>query len=246
MVEEWISEGEAARWLGVSAQDVREAVRRGGLPALRIGGQVRLSRTALIAAAGGNSNAQNRAADSASSAALSGGHETNEENTGIPAPAELRWRQALAPSEPFEQQWPRQGGGSDPEWYPHAWAGAITLAGSERRVVVGESTGDVRLDNRRRLLVLLDAYPTAEFAPTVDGCGWASVIKPDGRRTIPAGDPLPRLYRHARVEPYREATGLSGRGRPKGLAVVIDHDDIQSAVHHAAARWLGRNGYAVE
>ena len=182
----------------------------------------------------------------ASSAVLPTGRETTEKNTGIPAPAELKWRQALAPSEPFGQDWPRQGGGSVPEWYPHAWAGAITLAGSERLVVVGESTGDQRLDNRRRLLVLLDGYPTAEFAPTVDGRGWASVIKPDGRRTIPAGDPLPRLYRHARVEPYREATGLSGRGRPKGSAVVIDRDDIQSALHHAAARWLGRNGHAVE
>lgn len=246
MVEEWISEGEAANWLGVPIRAVQEAIKRGELPALRFGRQVRLSRTALIAAAGGNSDTQNLAAWSGSPAGPSGGRETDEEDTGVPAPAQLEWRQALAPSEPFEQGWPREGGGSAPERYPHSWAGAITLAGSERRVVVGESTGDERLDNRRRLLVLLDAYPTAEFAPTVDGLGWASVIKPDGRRTIPAGDPLPRLYRHARVEPYREATGLGGRGRPKGSAVVIDHDDIQSAVHHAAARWLGRNGYAVE
>ena len=186
MVEEWISEGEAANWLGVPIRAVQEAIKRGELPALRFGRQVRLSRTALIAAAGGNSDTQNLAAWSGSPAGPSGGRETDEEDTGVPAPAQLEWRQALAPSEPFEQGWPREGGGSAPERYPHSWAGAITLAGSERRVVVGESTGDERLDNRRRLLVLLDAYPTAEFAPTVDGLGWASVIKPDGRRTIPA------------------------------------------------------------
>jgi excisionase family DNA binding protein len=246
MVDEWMSEGEVADWLRVPVRDVQEAIRRGELPVLRLGRHVRLSRAAVIAAAGGNSDTQNLAAESGSRAGLPECRETNEENTGIPAPAQLEWRQALSPSESFVHGWPREGGGSTPERYPDAWAGAITLAGSERRVVVGESTGDERLDNRRRLLVLLDAYPTAEFAPTVDGLGWASVIKPDGRRTIPAGDPLPRFYRHARVEPYRQATGLSGRGRPKGPAVVIDHDDIQSAVHHAAARWLGRNGYAVE
>jgi excisionase family DNA binding protein len=246
MADEWMSEGEAADWLGVPVRDVREAISRGELPALRLGRQVRLSRTALIAVAGGNGDTQNLAAESANPAGPLGGQEPGKENTSVPAPAELRWRQALAPSEPFEQGWPRQGGGSAPERYPHAWTGAITLAGTEQHVVVGESTGDERLDNRRRLLVLLDAYPTAEFAPTADGLGWASLIKPDGRRTIPPGDPLPRLYRYTRVEPYREATGLSGRGRPNGPAVVIDNDDIQSAVHHAAARWLGRNGYAVE
>jgi excisionase family DNA binding protein len=246
MTEEWMSEGEAADWLGVSVRDVREAISRGALPVLRLGRQVRLSRTALIAAAGGNGDTQNLPADSANPAGPPGGRDVNEGNIGIPAPAELRWRQVLVSSEPFEQGWPRKGGGSAPERYPYAWTGVIALVGSERRVVVGESTGDERLDNRRRLLVLLDAYPTAEFAPTVDGLGWVSLIKSDGRRTIPPGDPLPRLYRHARVEPYREATGLSGRGRPNGQAVVIDHDDIQSAAHHAAARWLGRNGYVVE
>lgn len=243
---EWMSEGEAADWLGVSLRDVREAISRGELPVLRLGRQVRLSRTALIAAAGGNSDAQVLAADLTNPARSPGSQQINEENTGIPAPAQLRWLQALAPAEPFEQGWPREGGGSAPERYPDAWTGAITLAKRERHVVVGKSTGDERLDNRRRLLVLLDAYPTAEFAPTVDGLGWASLIKPDGRSTIPPGDPLPRLYRHARVESYREATGLSGRGRPNRPAVVIEHDDIQSAVHHAAARWLGRNGYIVE
>jgi len=135
---------------------------------------------------------------------------------------------------------------SYPEQYPRAWSGTITLAGTDIRVLVGEATGAERNDKVRRLTVLFDNYPMVEFTPTADGAGWASLIKPDGRHTIAPTDAVPRFYRGARVEPYHQVTGLSGRGRPSGAAVVIANAYIDSAVHHAAARWLAKNGKPVE
>jgi hypothetical protein len=46
--------------------------------------------------------------------------------------------------------------------------------------------------------------------------------------------------------PYRQATGTGGIGVPNDLALVVGADDYRSAVHHAAARRLGRERYPVE
>jgi excisionase family DNA binding protein len=240
MDKEWMTEDVAAEWLGVSTKDLRGAISRGELPMLRIGSQLRLSRSALIARSGGpagilpgtdHTPADNRAARN--------GH------GGLPAPAGLEWRQALTAAKPFEHRWPALGGFSL-EKYPRAWSGTVALGGAQLDVLVGEATGAERNDGKPRLTVLFDNYPIAEFVPTADRKGWASLIKPDGRHSVAPGSPLPRLYLAARIQPYHVATGLSGRGRPSGVAVVIARDDITSAVHHAAARWMGRNGQPVE
>jgi len=49
-----------------------------------------------------------------------------------------------------------------------------------------------------------------------------------------------------KVAPYPEASGMSSSGRPRGLAVIIGRDDLKSAVHHAAARQLGKLGRPIE
>ena len=88
-----------------------------------------------------------------------------------------------------------------------------------------------------------------EFVETEDGEHWASLIKPDGKKVLRPGRTPPPLYQHARLEPYREITDYntwsegSGTGIPKGIAVVIPMDDYRSAIHHAAARWLGKRGH---
>ena len=68
------------------------------------------------------------------------------------------------------------------------------------------------------------------------------LLKVNGKATLRAGVPVPALYCRSRLLPYQEATGFTGPGRTKGLAVVITADDMKSAVHHAAARWLGKRG----
>ena len=71
-------------------------------------------------------------------------------------------------------------------------------------------------------------------------------MKLDGKATLRPGDPVPALYRRSRLLPYQEATGFTGPGRTKGMALIINANDVESAVHHAAARWLGKRGRALE
>jgi hypothetical protein len=99
---------------------------------------------------------------------------------------------------------------------------------------------------RGRLAVFIGGYPACEFVKTADGTAWASVIKPDGKKTVHPGSEPPALYRRARVMPNREAIGLSGMGITNGLALVIAEEDHRSAVHHGAARRLGRHRFPVE
>ena len=229
MGKEWMTQAEAAEWLAVSEAEVREGVARGDLPALRLGTQVRLSRSALIGHASGAA-----AAITPEPLALPDGR--------LRAPAAFEWKKELTETAEFEHAWPD----GTREIYPRAWSGAVSIAKTLIPVKVGVSTGAERRDGIPRMTVFLMAYPTVEFVPTVDGLGWASLIKPDGRHTVPLGTVLPTLYQGARVEPYHDATGLSGRGRSTGAALVIDRDDLTSAIHHAAARWLGSSGRPVE
>ncbi len=155
----------------------------------------------------------------------------------LPMPAGAAWLTPLESTAAFDHRWPAQGGHFD-ETYPKAWRGRVRIGDTEHSVLVGECQ---RYD-RGRLSVFLDRYPLAEFMDTADGAGWASLIKPDGRKTAVPGQGLPALYRDARVVSYREVTGVSGSGHPTGLALVIARDDLRSAVHHAVARQLGKLG----
>ncbi len=242
---EWLTEAQAAEWLGVTLKDVQEALRAGDLPGLRIGGQVRLSRSGLLAGAGVGSYPPGGGQPPVTPpVALT--RANVERGACLPTPAGFEWLERLETGQSFAHRWPADAGSTNIEEYPKAWAGRIRLRGVEMAVLVGEATGAKRGDGKPRLTVLLQGYPFAEFAHTADGQGWASLIKPDGRHTVAPGIPLPALYDEARVEPYHEATGSGGRGRSSGVALVIEDGDIQSAVYHAAARSLAKEGHAVE
>jgi len=233
---EWMTEDETAEWLGVPVDIVREAVRSGGLPALAIGNYVRISREGLLARAAAPDTMRQ-----APAVPVTAAQTRPEGDGGLPVPAGLSWVEELAETDEFVINWPRTGGGSNPETYPSAWRGSITLNGVRIEVKVGEC---VRLD-RGRLTVLFDRNPICEFVATTDGQGWASVVKPDGKKVLNPGQAPPPLYRDARIVSYREATGLTGIGVPKGLAVVVPRDDKRGTVHQAAARWLGKNRFPV-
>lgn len=233
---EWLTEEGAAEWLGVPLEAVRAAVQNGDLPALAVAGHRRISRSALLAlAARGNGSSASPAPAAEPAVAL-------EE---LPVPAGLTWISELRPAAGFEHGWPQHGGGYYKEPYPEAWEADIKLTGEKgesQRVKIGRSSGAERKDQRPRLTVFLRDFPVAEFIPSADGGKLVSVIKPNGKRTISNRSELPLLYRQVPTAPYTEATGLAGMGRPKGLAVLINPDDLRSAVHHAAARRLGRLG----
>ena len=113
---------------------------------------------------------------------------------------------------------------------------------------VGETTrGD-----RGRLVAFLNRVPLCQFVESADGTQWASLIKPDGRRSLGLDEDPPALYRQTQVKPYRSVLEMSGTGIPNAGAVVLrkrgDSEDLlvaSSAVHHAAARWLAKHGLPV-
>jgi hypothetical protein len=146
----------------------------------------------------------------------------------------------LVEADEFTIRWPKTGGGGHEEVYPLAWRGVVLLNKVKMEAKVGQC---IRHEKGRRT-VLLDKNPVAEFVETSDG-RWASVLKPDGKKTLAVGEVPPPLYLNARIGSYRDATGLTGIGVPKGLAVIIDANDLRGHVHHAAARWLGRNRFPV-
>lgn len=250
-VKDWLTVEEAASWLAVPVEAVWDAARAGQLPTLTIGGFVRISREALLDMArdGGVDHLAGKLlpatlpepadgrTDSMASAAA--GHPPT---TGaVPLPQGLTWLKEMEPGVAFDYHWPS---GENAHYEP-AWEGKISLYGKPIAVRVGQYQGEQRGEDSR-LAVLFDGSPICEYRATADGDGWASLIKPDGRATVRAGDPLPSLYLRSRVDPYNEAIGKSGQGIARAPAVMLQRDDITSIVHHAAARWLGKNRYPIE
>lgn len=226
--KEWFSEEEAAEWMSVPADAVRQAVKDRTLPALVIGGIPRLSREALLALASATSSSQSLERPARPQRPSIDGW--------VLTPDGLIWTSELTEIGQFTWFWPKQGGGKHAEKYDRAWQGEISILGHPVVVKVGEAVRD----GRGRLTVWFDSTPMCEFSDTIGGRGWASLIKPDGKKVLVNESAMPPVYQSAKVQPYREATGLTGIGIPKGLAVVIGREDHVSAVNHAAARWLGR------
>jgi len=232
--DDWLTPEGAASWLQVPQDAVQLAIKEGTLPAITVGGHVRISREAVLAAAqhGPAVNGRGPAASEPEKPPL----------TELPEPAGFAWIEELNQAEGFVHGWPQHGGGYFREPYPEAWSALVSIGGQKHRVKVGRSSGAERSDKCPRLTVFMEDFPVAEFLRTADGAKVASVIKPNGKKTIADPADLPPLYRRVPTAPYSEITGLSGMGRPKGLALLIEPDDLRSAVHHAAARRLGKLG----
>lgn len=247
-VKDWLTVEEAADWLAVPVKAVGDAARAGQLPTLTIGGFVRISREALLDMArdGGVDHLTgsvlpatlHEPATSGTDSAVETAGRQPPTTHGVPQPLGLTWLWNMEPGAAFDYLWPS---GEDAH-YELAWEGKISLHGKPVAVRVGQYQGEQHGDVSR-LAALFDGVPICEFRATVNGDGWAGLIKPDGKKTVPAGGALPSLYLNSHVELYNEAIGVNRQGIPKAAAVVLEVDDITSVVHHAAARWLGKNGY---
>jgi hypothetical protein len=226
-VEEWLDEAAAAAWLGVPACALRSAVAAGEVPALTIGGHVRISRDALLKRAelAGVPAAPPPTAVAAADAAgpVPWG--------ALPVPAGMAWVQELGPTTDFPFRWPN---GSRP-LHTNALVGVVSLHGERVTIRIGDA---VRFGRPRRTVV--GKRFVCEFAETADGSAWASLIKPDGRTTLPLSAPPPPLYQNARLGNWRAVTGWQTGGHPEALAVLIGKDDLRSIVHHAVTRGLAR------
>jgi|SRR5579863_2809622 len=235
--KDWLNEEETAEWLSVPLKTIQEALRTGSLPALHLGSQIRINRQVLLELASSHTDLPSAMETEVIDA-------SNGIQRGIPIPRGLRWFQEPVAAHPFEHNWPRRAEETEKkvEYYASSWQGKISLQGKEYEVLIGQS---IRYD-RGRFVIFFNQVPICEFTQTLDGEGWASLIKPDGKKTLSLNEVPPTLYRGTKVVSYRDATGLTGIGVPKGAAVIIAKDDMRSATHQAAARWLGRHQYPVE
>jgi len=236
--KEWLSIAEFARWVGISANTIRQEVEAGNLPIVRFGSEIRINRDLVLQlAAAKMSLASERVPEPAHIAGDIDNHDSH-----IAMPRGMSWIEKPTPIPPFEHKWPHRA--EDPENVEHydaGWRGKIFLLEKEYVVLIGKTT---RL-NRGRLTIFFNGMSMCEFTETREG-GWASLIKPDGKRMCGLDETPPALYRRTKIGAYREATGLTGRGIPAAAAVLIDKEDLVSAVHHATARWLARHHFPVE
>jgi hypothetical protein len=253
---DWMDAREGAEELRVRLSDLRAAVAAGTVPALVINGHLRFSRIALREAAGrparmlGKQDDHEDRDDPVGAAASAAAAEVTHPAAVIPAPRGLTWEQSLSPGGPYTARWPTRRDASPDEGlepYGEVWRGRIRLDADSFGVTVGIGTRN----GRPRMTVWLDQYPTAEFIgtdPAVQQGGWASLIKPDGSGTLAVGAPPPPLYANCRLMLYRSARGGGGSGVPRGMGVIVgsgDPDtDRRSAVHHAVARRLAKQGIA--
>jgi hypothetical protein len=141
----------------------------------------------------------------------------------------------LRPASPFIQKWPD---GSE-ERYDNSQEGTVRYLGTEFGVKLGFCRRNAAGCLRVRALVLIDRYPTVEFAGvdgTIGGAGLiASVIKDRRRRHIPVGSEIPPEYQAFQVSSYRDV--VNGPGAPSGLAVICAQTDYVTMVRHALIRY---------
>lgn len=231
---------EVSEWLGRTVAEVRAAIAAGSIPALMVGVEPLVNREAVIRA-----SMRPRESGSAPTAIGASGATVAQRVMGLPRPKGFRWVEPLAEADAFTHGWPQTGGGYSNEVYDRAWSGRVSLHGVEMdvRAGVAERYG------MGRLTVWLGPTVVCEFSETVSG-DWASLVRiydDDGHKHIlREGETQPPLYQSAVIEPYRAVTGRSGSGVPKGMAVVVGVDDLGSAVHQAAARWLGWKRFPLE
>ena len=237
MEKEWFTEDEAAAWLSVPLEAIQEAIKTGKLPVLHIGSYIRINRDSVLKLV-------------SRSIPPVGTEATTVTDSHIPIPQGMQWVEELVRTDPFKYKWPKKKEKPDNPgfWiatYSPAWQGIISLQGEEYTVRIGQGSGDWP-NNARKLDVFLNNVNLCVFSKTLDEQGWASVIKSDGKKNLGVDETPPVLYRRTKVGSYRDVTGMAGSGVPYAAAIIVAKEDMRSVVHHAAARWLGRNHFPVE
>lgn len=235
-VSEWLTIEETAGWLGVPVYAVTAAIAAGQIPVLRLAEHVRISKTSLL----GSVSIYHTVAPPAPS--------SGPATESLPQPKGLVWLSDLVAAESFSQRWPTKAGdAANISHFLEAWKAQLTLLNEPHAVRIGADHGRTEQksnDAPDRLFIFFDKVPMVEFMEIGgDHDGWASLIKVNGNKSLLLAEQLPPLYRQARVAPYADITERRAMGRSNGLAVVIARDDLRSCVHHAAARWLARNGH---
>lgn len=199
---------ELAQHLKVSVDDVHTEIKEGRLPALHIGESIRVQESDL--------------------------NEYKKRVRSSPAGNHRPFvTSGLEPTDDFPHTWPD----GLRESYTNVREGVVRRDGREYRIKIGFTTRTVAGRDRRRALVLVDAYPTVEFVArdaTVTNGPMASIIKDRHGKQLPAIAPPPPEYSEMNVGPYRDI--VDGRYASHGLAVICDSDDLETMAGHALIR----------
>jgi excisionase family DNA binding protein len=198
---------EVAEHWKVTTQAINDLIASGDLRATKFAGQVRITASAL-----------------------------NEyialANDSVQSSVQLDVSVNLGPAADFAHKWPDR----SKEHYTDAQEGTATYEGRNYHVRVGFTKRYSAGKERRRSLVLIDRYPTVEFASAgTNGNGlMASIIKDHSGKQVPVGVGPPAEYANVRVGPYQQV--VSGIGASNGLAVICDPNDVRTMVIHALIR----------
>jgi hypothetical protein len=136
----------------------------------------------------------------------------------------------------FYHTWPDK----KKEKFTDGQEGVAAYDGANYHVKVGFTTRDSAGNLRRRSLVLINRYPSVEFAAanTNKNGMMASIIRDRSGKLLPVGASVPPEYLYLTVGPYRDI--VVGRGAPNGLALISSPDDVQTMVRHGVIRYCYR------
>lgn len=198
---------EVAQHLRVSVNVVNTEIDGGRLKALRVGESKRIQESEL---------------DAYKRQALSSSAEKHYQLVSV----------ELDSTDDFTHTWPDK----STEQYTSAREGVVQHDGRDYHVKIGFANRKVVGKLRRRALVLVNGYPTVEFASrdTAEHGLIASVIKDRSGKQVPVRAVPPLEYAEMPVRPYREI--VDGPGARNGLAVICNSDDLPTMVRHALIR----------
>ncbi|MGA9564863.1 MAG: helix-turn-helix domain-containing protein [Candidatus Korobacteraceae bacterium] len=205
---------EVAQHLRVPVDAVHREIRSGRLSAMNVAGLLRIRESDL-------SSYKNEVRAAAIASVPS-------------SPAKEESFLKLQPAADFQHKWPD----GSTENYAHTREGVASYSGRTYHVKIGFTVREVAGRPRSRCLVLIDRYPTVEFAGADDkiddSCMLASVIKDRNGKQLPTGAPAPPEYQGLPIGQYREV--VDGPGASNGMAVVCTASDYESLVKHALIR----------
>lgn len=152
----------------------------------------------------------------------------------LPASPQLSlWR----PGAPFDYKWPNL----NIERFDPAFSRTMPdKSGRERELKIGFTYRNAAGQNRRRVLVIVDRYPSVEFVGSNDferSGLMVSIIKSDGKQ-LSLGAKLPKGYEVLKIVRYRDY--VDGPGASSNSAVLAHKDDLDAMAEHALLRFTGR------
>ncbi|MFP4641670.1 MAG: helix-turn-helix domain-containing protein [Dehalococcoidia bacterium] len=138
---------------------------------------------------------------------------------------------------PFDFNWPKTGGGSQPEHYDKRFEASTTINGQEYTFTLAFGNRKSAGKTRRRVTIWLGNRAIVEFAGSNNYENdrlLAGIIRlKNGKQLVP-GQRVPEEHRGFRVERYNSI--VQGSRASTGMAVIVHEDALNSMLEHAVIR----------